>query len=267
VKKAFLLSFLVLILIALCFGSDSEAGVESKTRRIEAAFSLDTLSPRDTYGSWKSVLVSYYAHPQQDFTYFFQLGAFSRNEGDAALGVGGLYKDWGDRIYTYTALASGTDSVYLPLFRLDNDFNFKFGQKRNIVGTLGVTFLKYHNVHKDLILSSGITAYFEGVVITYRIFRNRSDPGYIISFSHLIDAAYGREKWQMTNVTLSFGKQAYLATYLSRPEEVNQNSLYLVIKHRRWINGGLGLQGDLSYFKLEEGYTRIGFSLGVFKEF
>ncbi|MBN1224122.1 MAG: YaiO family outer membrane beta-barrel protein [Candidatus Aminicenantes bacterium] len=266
-KRASVLSIFLLVSVALLFGVGTEEETAKKTKRFEAMLSYETLNPHDPYGSWKTFLLSYYANPRLGFTYYFQLGAFSRKEGDAGLAVAGAYKDWSDRFYTYTAVSSGTDSAYLPVFRFDNDFNFKLGKKRNIVWTAGITFLKYHNVHRDLILSSQVTAYFEGVVATYRIFRNRSDPGGIKSFSHLLDAAYGREGWQITNATLSFGKQAYLATYLSRPEEVNQNSIYVVVKHRRWIGSGLGLLGDFSYFKLEDGYTKIGFSLGVFKEF
>jgi YaiO family outer membrane protein len=127
--------------------------------------------------------------------------------------------------------------------------------------------VNYFNTHKDLILSSGVTIYLQSLITTYRIFRNRSDPGNVKSFSHLIDLAYGREGSQWTNLTFSFGNQAYLADYLVKPEEVNQDSLYLVLKHRRWIKKGWGILGDLSYFKLEDGYKKFGLSLGFFKEF
>jgi YaiO family outer membrane protein len=155
----------------------------------------------------------------------------------------------------------------LPQVRFDNDFNFKFGNKRNIVWTLGVTYVNYHNTHEDLILSSGITVYLQSLVTTYRIFRNRSNPGNVTSFSHLFDAAIGKEGVQWTNLTFSFGNQAYLADYLAKPEEVDQDSVYLVLKHRRWIKKGWGLIGDFSYFKLEDGYKKLGFSFGFFKEF
>ncbi len=250
-----------------CSGYPKDEQTQHRSQRVEAHVLYESLSPSDIYGSWTNILLSYYAGPKRGLTWFFQLGGFSRNVGDALLGVGGAYKDWGDRLYTYTALAAGSDSAYLPQVRFDNDFNFKFGDSRNIVGTLGVTYVNYHNAHEDLILSSGITLYLQSLVMTYRIFRNKSDPGNITSFSHLIDAAYGREGWQWTNVTFSFGYQAYLADYLATPEEVAQDSLYLILKHRRWIKKGWGILGDLSYFKLEDGYKKFGLSLGFFKEF
>jgi len=260
---------MILVMICSFFSpaGTAEEETERGQRRLEASLAYETLSPHDVYGSWKNFLLSYYVRPKAGTTLFFQLGAFSRNTGNALLGVGGAYKDWGEMFYTYTALASGTDSAYLPQFRFDNDFNFKLGRKKNIVGTAGITYINYHDDHASFILSLGCTAYFERWITTYRIFRNRSDPGNITSYSHLVDVAFGRDGWQLTNCTFSFGKQAYLATYLALPEEVNQNSLYLVIRHRRWLGKGLGILGDISYFKLDEGYKKFGVSIGLFKEF
>ena len=239
----------------------------NRSQRVEVNLLYENLSPHDIYGSWTNILLSYYTNPKRGMTWFFQLGGFHRNAGDALLAVGGTYKDWGDRLYTYTALAVGSNSAYLPQVRFDNDFNIKFGDRRNFVWTLGVTYVNYHNNHEDLILSSGATLYMPNLIATYRLFRNKSDPGNITSFSHLIDLAYGKEGSQWSNLTFSFGNQAYLADYLARPEEVNQNSVYVVLKHRRWIKKGWGILGDLSYFKLEDGYKKFGLSLGFFKEF
>jgi YaiO family outer membrane protein len=267
VKRIIFAAILLWILTVFSVGGPAEDGIVSRSQRVEANLLYENLSPHDIYGSWTNILLSYYTSPKKGLTWFFQLGGFSRNVGNAVLGVGGAYKDWGDRLYTYTALAAGSDSAYLPEVRFDNDFNFKLGEKRNIVWTLGVTYVNYHNTHEDLILSSGVTLYLPSLITTYRIFRNKSDPGSITSFSHLLDFAYGQEGSQWTNLTFSFGNQAYLADYLSKPEEVNQNSVYLVLKHRHWIKEGWGILGDLSYFKLEDGYKKFGLSLGFFKEF
>jgi len=267
VVKRIFIAILLLFLTIHSIGAPAEEQAQRRSRRVEAHLLYESLSPHDIYGSWSNFLLSYYTSPKKGLTWFFQLGGFSRNVGDALLGVGGAYKDWGERFYTYTALSAGSDSAYLPQVRFDNDFNFKFGNKRNIVWTLGVTYLNYFNTHEDLILSSGITIYLQSLITTYRIFRNKSDPGNVTSFSHLIDAAIGKEGSQWTNLTFSFGNQAYLADYLAKPEEVDLDSLYLVLKHRRWIKKGWGLIGDISYFKLEDGYKKYGFSLGFFREF
>jgi len=266
-KRMLVLSIFLLSIGSVLICDTIEQISDQKTQRLEASLTYEALSPRDIYPPWKSLFLNYFIKAKDNATLFFSLGGFSREEGESLLGIAGAYKDWGKRFYTYTALAAGSDSVYLPKIRFDNDFNLKLGTKKNIVLTAGFTYLKYHNVHKDLILSSGVTVYLGRWIATYRIFMNRSDPGNITSYSHLFDTAYGMEGGQWTNVTLSFGKQAYLATYLASPEEVNRRSLYIVLKHRRWIGKTFGLLGDISYFKLEDGYKKIGITLGIFKEF
>jgi YaiO family outer membrane protein len=239
-----------------------------RTRRFELSGVYEALSPSALYHSWKNFLASYYSGPATGLTWFFQLGGFTRPEGQAALGVAGAYKDWGPGIYTYTALAVGSRSGYLPSFRFDHDTNFKFGAKRNIVWTIGLTYIRYFDVHRTAILSTGLTLYLEGWILTYRIFGNQSDPGHIQSASHLVDAALGREGSAWTNLTLSFGKQAYLATNLARPEEINKGSLSITLKHKRWMGKkGFGLLGEAGYFRLSEGYDKYTISAGFFKEF
>ncbi len=265
-KRALILAFLSVLVISTpkdLFGQDESV----KRHRLEANFSYEYLSPNGVYGSWNTLSLGFYDKPREDLTYFLQLGAFSRKEGEALLGTIGAYKDWGDRLYTYSALSAGTRSDYLPQIRIDHDFNIKFGAIKNIVWTAGASYLRYFDVHKDIILSTGITLYLDRWIWKYRLFRNESDPGSIVSYSQLISAGYGREGWQWTYLDFSFGKQAYLATYLASPEEVRQNSLYTSLKHRHWIGKDYGIFGDLSYLKLKEGYDKYGLSLGIFREF
>lgn len=265
-KRALLVALLYVFVISM--PKDVLGQEESVKRyRLEANLSYEYLSPDSAYGSWKTLSFGFYDKPRKDLTYFIQLGAFSRKSGEALLGTLGAYKDWGSRLYTYSALSTGTNSDYLPQIRIDHDFNIKLGAMKNFVWTAGASYLKYFDVHKDMLLSTGITFYFDRWIGGYRVFRNESDPGSIVSYSHLISAGYGREGWQWTYLDLSFGKQAYLPAYLASPEEVRQNSLYTSLKHRHWIGKDYGIFGDLSYFKLKDGYDKYGFSLGVFREF
>ena len=259
---------LAIALTAALFAPARAEDPPGRTRRFELSAVYEALSPSAVYHSWKNLLASFYSGPRTGFTYFFQLGGFSRFEGQAALGVAGAYKDWGPGIYTYTAVAVGSRSGYLPSFRFDHDTNFKFGARRNIVWTVGLTYIRYFDVHRTAILSTGLTVYLEGWILTYRVFGNQSDPGHVRSASHLVDAAMGREGSAWTNLTLSFGKQAYLATYLAKPEEVNQGSLNLSLKHKRWLGKkGFGFLGEAGYFRLSEGYDKYTISAGFFKEF
>lgn len=236
--------------------------------RLEADFSYEYLTPDSPYGSWKTFNLAWYHRPARDLTYFFQLGTFSRKDGQGGLGAAGAYKDWTPWMYTYTDLSLGTNSDYLPRARADNDFNFKLGRGRNVVWTAGLSYIKYFSVRKDFILSTGLTLYLGRWIGTYRLFRNASSPGSVISWSHLFGIGYGREGWQWTWLDFSFGKQAYIAPYLAAPSQVRQGSFLVEASHRRWLGRTWGIYVDASYFKLYNGgYEKYGIAPGVFKEF
>ena len=264
--KAFFILSTFLILLFLMPVS-IRAQEQGKKHRLDASFSYEYLSPNEVYGSWKTLSLGFYNKFSNDFTGFAQMGAFSRKEGDAFLSSFGAYKDWTDRLYTYSALTFGTNSEYLPNLRVDHDFNFKFGKEKNIVWLVGASYIKYFDVHKDLILSTGLNYYHGSWILGYRIFRNESDPNSVVSYSHLVSAGYGKEKWQWTYLDISLGKQAYLASYLINPTEVRQDSFFVSLKHRRWLGADYGILGDINFFKLKDGYEKYGLSMGFFKEF
>ncbi|WP_340690518.1 YaiO family outer membrane beta-barrel protein [Hydrogenobacter thermophilus] len=236
--------------------------------RLEVGAGYEYLSPHKIYGDWKSGFLRFYHRPSNDLTYFLEADAFSRkNLGEAALGAFGLYKDWSPWLYTYSSLSAGSSSSYLPKFRLDHEFNLKLGPQKNIVPSVGFTYIKYHDVHKDYIMYPGITYYGEGFVITYKHFFNKSQPGSVSSSTDLISLGIGQEGKSWTYLDMYYGKQAYLATYLTSPEEVRQKSLYISLKHILWIRKDFALFGGVSYFKLKDGYEKYGFQAGFFKDF
>ncbi|MBI5043029.1 MAG: YaiO family outer membrane beta-barrel protein [Nitrospirae bacterium] len=265
-RISLLLTMAGIFVFLMNFSVSAQEGEEKN--RIEINLTYEHLTPNEIYGDWKNLSLAYYRTPKSDFSYFLQAEAFSRKEGDGVLGVIGAYKDWMEYLYTYSSVSAGSNSEYLPMFRGDHDFNLKLGEDRNIVWITGITYIKYFDVHKDLILSTGLALYYPADWIwMYRIFINDSDPGNMISYSHLFSVGYGREKWQWTYLNISFGKQAYLATYLQSPEEVNRDTFRIALKHRLWLNKDYGIMAEASYLKLDEEYEKYGFSLGFFKEF
>lgn len=247
-----------------CFAENELAG-EHKNR-MEISASYENLSP-NSYGNWNTFSADFYRKESPELTWHAQFSNFSRPDGKAQLFGAGAYKDWTDRFYTYTSVSAGTSSSYLPRLRVDNDFNYKLGRTKNLVGTIGGTYIQYHGDHKDYILSTGLTAYMNKTVAEYRIFRNQSEPGSVNSYSHLVSLGYGQEKKQRTTVTYSFGKQAYLATALATPEEVRNNSKLITLKHRRWLKDDYGIFGEISRFNLENSYHKTGFLVGFFREY
>jgi YaiO family outer membrane protein len=240
---------------------------QERKNRIELSASYEYLHPYGDYGDWKNVTTTFFRKERPDLTWFVQLGAYARKEGSGGLAAAGAYKDWSESFFTYTAVSAGTNSVYLPQVRIDHDFNFKIGPEKNFVWVAGGTYIQYFDVHRDYILSTGMTAYIKKWVAEYRIFRNLSDPGSNVSYSHLFALGYGQDGWQWTNATFSFGKQAYLATALAEPEAVNQNSILTTLSHRRWLGKDYGVFGEISFFHLNHSYQKTGLSLGVFKDF
>jgi YaiO family outer membrane protein len=238
-----------------------------RKNRIELSASYEYLHPHADFGDWENITATFFRKERPDLSWFVQLGAHARKEGSGALAAAGAYKDWSERFFTYTAVSAGTNAVYLPQVRIDHDFNFKIGREKNFVWVVGGTYIQYFNVHRDYIASTGLTAYRGKWVAEYRIFRNLSDPGSIVSYSHLFALGYGQDGWQWTNATFSFGRQAYLATALAEPEAVNHNSIQTTLSHRKWLGKDYGVFGEISFFHLNHSYQKTGLSFGVFKEF
>jgi YaiO family outer membrane protein len=236
--------------------------------RLEASFSEEYLDPHDTYGSWSKLSLAFYRKQSDSVTFFIQGEGFWRDkDGDGVLGGAGLYKTWNPYLYTYSSFSSGSNAGYLPEIRLDHSFNFKVGPKRSTVIPIGLTYIKSHGDHEDYLVSTGVTAYLPSWIAEYAITRNQSEPGSVESYSHLISVGHGKEGEQWVFLTLSAGKQAYLATELLTPSEVNQNSFYASLRLRRWLRSNFGFTGEVSYFDLKSGYEKYGASFGLFTEF
>jgi len=233
------------------------------TDRFEVEYAYDTLDPKDIYGTWQTLTLTNYQKISKDITIFYQTGFFKRKIENAFLASLGAYTDWSDAFYTYSQITVGTKSDYLAKYRVDNDFNFKFGEKKNIVGTVGITYVKAHNIHSDQIFSLGLTYYAPKYNASYRLSQNHSNPGNAVSHSHTLSMGYGREKWQWLYLDLSYGDQAYV----SQQTEVNQDTKSAKISYRKWIDKKSGFFGNIGYFTLSEGYDKTNINLGYFIEY
>jgi len=239
---------------------------EEKKNRIEVLFSNAYLTPHEDYGSWNQLSLVY-LRKEKGFTYFVQGEGFWRQEGDGGLVGTGIYKDWQHIMYTYTAISAGNGVDYLPEIRIDHSFNFKLGQKRNIVLPVGITYIKSPSNHEDYVFSTGAVVYLSRSVWEYKISRTQSEPGDVTSYSNLVSVSWGREGVHWWHLTCSYGQEAYLADYLLIPEEVRNNSLYIEIGLRKWLKEDYGIIGNINYFDLGSSYEKYGFTLGMFMEF
>lgn len=248
--------------------SKNQPPTDERTRyRLDVQYMLEYLEPHELYKPWRSLYFMFYSFVKPTFNYFLHFGTVYREGENDYLGLGGFAKDWSKSFYTYTVVAHGTKSTYMPKFRFDHDFNFKLLKKRNLVLTLGVTYIDYHVDHRDFVLNSGLTLYLPKWVMEYRLFRNRSDPGGIVSYTHLASINYGQEKKSWTSLSFSEGSQAYLATFVLTPEEIRQSAISISFKHRRWLKKDMGVFIDLNYVKLKNAWTKYGIFFGLFIEF
>jgi len=247
-----------------------QIGVETKQvqqDRFEVSIGYEYLDPSSLYGAWKSLNLAYYQKVSQDLTLLYQAGLFNRDEGSGGLFALGAYKDWTPSLYTFSQISAGSNTDYLPKIRLDHDFYYKFGEKKEWVGILGLTYIDYHDVHKDTILSLGMTYYAPTYNITYRHFFNQSDPGNISSGTDLLSIGYGKEKDQWTYFDISYGNQAYQSLLDSGYSYINEDALNVKLTHRRWTDENSGWFGSIGYFDLDHGYKKYLFQVGYFIEF
>ncbi len=235
--------------------------------RFEFLYMWEFLFPKAEYGKpWKSMYLHYYGFPSATFNYFAHFGTVYREGKNDYIGIIGSARDWTPWFYTYAAVAMGTVADYMPKFRYDLDLNFKWLKNKSLVWTLGIASIKYHQVGQDLVLSSGLTLHLPKWVMEYRLFRNRSNPGNVRSWTHLGSIGYGAEKKCWTYFTFSKGSLAYLALYINTPEEIRQSAINLSAIHRQWVTKNLGFWVELDYVKLKEVYDKLGVFAGLFWE-
>ncbi len=179
----------------------------------------------------------------------------------------GAYKDWNKNLYTYSSISFGTNSTYLPKYRLDHEFYFKTLRNKNLVLSVGSSYIKYFNIHSDLILSLGFTYYGDGYNFTYKYLINNNNPGSIISYTNIYSLGIGYEKKHWLYLSYNQGNQSYLATYLINPTIVNYNAKYYSINYRKWINNSSGFILEYNHLDLKDSYKKNGLIFGIFKEY
>ena len=274
-RKISILVFFISFVLVLCLYSRQlyakpivdEAFFFEPKNHIEVSTAYENLSPHDVYGNWKTVSLEFERKEAPDLTWFAGVDNFQRKSRNGFLGEVGVYKDWNDSFYTYTALSGGTSSDYLPKARIDQELHFKFGSEKQYVWNVGGSYIKYFGDHRDNIISTGLTTYINKWSIGYQIFRNISNPGSVKSYSQEWSISYGKERQQLTTLTYSYGNQAYLATEISMPEAVDDKSNLVTLNHRHWLGIDHGYFAEVNRFNLKNGYRSTGISFGIFSEF
>lgn len=218
-------------------------------------------------GNWYSL-----GHNQYDRfdggTFFWNLEGTSRPaEGASFFAQTGVFKDWNDRVYTYTSLATSTNSQWYPKFRFDQDVNVKFGKKRNVVVTVGYTDISYHGPYRDQVLAAGLTLYLGHVSVQYRHSWNTSTPGNVPSQGDIFTLGLGSDRHSRLDLTYGTGAQAYLGNYLVLPQLIRQPTQTYQAHFRTWLTPSSGYFVTGQIVNVRGGYVMTGGQIGIFRDF
>jgi len=256
----------VLILLVLALSAAAE--YEPKPQRLELTGVYESLDPISTYGIWKSGSITYFRKASEDLSWFLGFDySMHDNAGTGFLGDFGAYKDWSPVFYTYSAFSAGTNTNIFVQFRIDQEFNFKIGDKRDIVIPFGITYIQSDGASSLVTLYSGFSAYLPAWLITVKIFANFSNPNSLLSNSYLVSVGNGKEGAEWNYLDLTFGELSYLPTSVPLADVISEHSVYLSFKHRKWLSSTFGWFSDLNYLNVVNTYRKYGATLGVFFEF
>ncbi|MCS7165939.1 MAG: YaiO family outer membrane beta-barrel protein [Candidatus Calescibacterium sp.] len=234
--------------------------------RFEYFYYYDYFKPIEDYGDSKTYGIRYFKRVDEDQTNFFEY-YFHNKDSKSSLFVLGMYKDWSRDLYTYSAVSFGTKSDYLPKFRLDNEFNYKIGKERNMVFSLGVTYISYHNRYEDFTFHYGINYYFRYGIFSYKRFNSNVNPGGTSSSSNFFSLGLGSEKKSWIYMNYNYGNQSYLVNFYPFSLTFDKDFEFYQLSYRTWLSVDRGLIVEYNYLHLKDTYRKPGFMVGVFYEY
>jgi len=231
---------------------------------LEETVAYDYLTPADLYDDWVSGEFRYTSHFDPANTVLLAAGASFRDENFGWLQAG-LYHDWFPRFYTFTSVTTSSSDYWMGRWRFDNDFNFKLGSQKQFILALGQTAILYPNDKEDYILSAGLVWYREHLIIDYRHFFNRSDPGEVWSDTDRLSVGFGTMGKNWTTITGAYGNQAYMA--MGNQLSVDQDVISINLMEQIWLKRNCGIKFGVGYQKVEDGYEKYNASFGLFQQF
>lgn len=189
---------------------------------------------------------------------------WARPEGRAALAQAGGVRDVSDRIYVSVGAAVSTRNDYLPRWRVDGEGAVKLGATRRWVAAVGGSALAYSNDARTVAVTVGPTYYGAGWVGSLRLSWQRSEPGNVQAPGAAISVGWGAEGRRWTFVDATYGRYAYLATALARPEEIREVAAAVGLRHRQWVGARRGWIVEASWLRIRNTYTKLGLAIGGF---
>lgn len=237
-------------------------------QRIEYIYYYDYLKPVDVYGVYRTYSLRYFKRNSETQTNFLEFSYNTRTfDKEGFLLAMGLYKDWNPNLFTYSSVALGTKTDYLPKVRMDHEFFYKIGSKKELVLDLGLSFIKYHNNYQDFSLLYGLTYYSIGWNFTYKTIDSNIKPGNTNSKTDIFSLGFGYEKKSWLYLTYNYGNQFYIANFYSVPFNFDSKFSFYQVNYRTWIKENKGIILEYNYLTLKNNYTKTGLVMGFFYEY
>lgn len=198
-----------------------------------------------------------FARPRVGFVF---LDLTQRPQGSGVFGGAGLYADLSRSLFVYAAGGAGSGAPYIASYRAD--LVVHYAAARGLLVFAGGTAIAYPGSQRADIVSAG-TTYYGPLIATYRYFAVWSSPGAVRSHSQLVNLLYDRAQRRSLLVQYGWGNEAYLATWLTTPQPVEQSGYTWTAAGRLWLSGrgGVVARGE---FQRRGSFARWGGGLGLF---
>jgi YaiO family outer membrane protein len=168
----------------------------------------------------------------------------------------------------YSTISAGTSAggFFWPRFRVDAFVSRKWRERRDLITTVGFGYYDAKDVHHDVNLFVGATYYFTAPWVVEAGFHyNFSQPGNVTAPAGFAAVTYGREKAYYLVLRVGIGREAYQVV---GPDEAITDfaSQVVTLTWRQWLTREWGFKIRGEYYH-NPFYERVGFELGIFRDF
>jgi YaiO family outer membrane protein len=243
--------------------------------RVDAGFNYDYLNPHPGFGDWWGGEAGIRAQVHPAVTVFGRLGGALRPGGadqpriDDVLGSAGVIAELHRDMSSTTTLLWGSNSVYLPTFEANQEFEIGFPVSDDVVIAFTPGLFYSKDIYRQSVVGFliGPLVHFYAFAVGYSFLYGQVEPGNMKSMTHTFTGSYDREGWFESSIAVEFGNGNYLTTYA--PVVVKENTQFVGVQlsHRHWIGVDGGLYGQLRFTKIYTEYEAWGGTIGGFYEF
>lgn len=173
--------------------------------------------------------------------------------------------EWGAGFFTIAGGGRGFDARFFPAWRADASAGQRFGARKNIVATLGGSYVKSQDVYEDYAATSSLSLYLTGIVIEAGARYNTSTPGDVHALRGYTAITAVPSPRRSIALRLGGGEEGYqLLGAQSLLQRFTSQEASLAWRERVASHWGLVLQAD-GY--RNPFYTRTGGTLGIARYF